>query len=134
MAGEATKAIDKSVLWGGGRSPFSVSYGKMMMWFFLVSDALTFSGLLVAYGFARHSYTGQWPIGEEVFHAFPFMGHTHLPLLYVDGMDYSRWLYLLGLAGLGVGSLYPPLSGLHDQAGKCDLSFGRRSSSGYDSC
>ena len=88
MAGEASKAIDKSVLWGGGRSPFSVSYGKMMMWFFLVSDALTFSGLLVAYAFARHSYTGQWPVGEEVFHAFPFMGHSHLPLLYVAFMTF----------------------------------------------
>ena len=57
MAGEATKALSNDVLWGGGRSPFSISYGKMMMWFFLVSDALTFSGLLVAYGFVRHSTT-----------------------------------------------------------------------------
>lgn len=88
MAGEAAKAIDPKVLWGGGRSPFSVSYGKMMMWFFLVSDALTFSGLLAAYGFVRHSYTGQWPIGEEVFHAFPFMGETHLPLIYVAMMTF----------------------------------------------
>ncbi|MGB0461774.1 MAG: cytochrome oxidase subunit III, partial [Flavobacteriales bacterium] len=53
MGGEATKAISKEVLWGGGRSPFSVSYGKMMMWYFLVSDALTFGGLLTAYGFVR---------------------------------------------------------------------------------
>jgi len=36
MSGEATKQIDKEVLWGGGRSPYSVTYGKMMMWFFLV--------------------------------------------------------------------------------------------------
>ena len=48
MAGDATKTLSNDVLWGGGRSPFSISYGKMMMWFFLVSDALTFSGLLVA--------------------------------------------------------------------------------------
>jgi len=87
MAGEATKSIDKSVLWGGGRSPFSVSYGKMMMWFFLVSDALTFSGLLVAYGYARHSYTGQWPIGEEVFHSLPFL-HGNYPLIYVALMTF----------------------------------------------
>ncbi len=87
MSGEATKAIDKSVLWNGGRSPFSVSYGKMMMWFFLVSDALTFSGLLIAYGYARHSYTGSWPIGEEVFHALP--GLTgHFPLIYVALMTF----------------------------------------------
>ncbi len=88
MSGEVTKAIDSKVLWGGGRSPFSVSYGKMMIWFFLVSDALTFSGLLAAYGYVRHSYTGSWPIGEEVFHAFPFMGDAHLPLIYVAMMTF----------------------------------------------
>jgi len=82
MAGEATKALSNDVLWGGGRSPFSISYGKMMMWFFLVSDALTFSGLLVAYGFARHSTTDSWPIGEEVFRALPFI-HGDFPLIYV---------------------------------------------------
>ena len=82
MAGEATKAISNDVLWGGGRSPFSISYGKMMMWFFLISDALTFSGLLVAYGFVRHSTTEAWPIGEEVFRALPFL-HGSYPLIYV---------------------------------------------------
>lgn len=87
MSGEASKAIDPKTLWGGGRSPFSVSYGKLMMWFFLVSDALTFAGLLSAYGYVRHAY-GTWPIGEEVFHAFPFMGDTHLPLLYVAMMTF----------------------------------------------
>jgi cytochrome c oxidase subunit 3 len=82
MAGEATKALSNDVLWGGGRSPFSISYGKMMMWFFLVSDALTFSGLLVAYGFVRHATTESWPIGEEVFRALPFLTGSY-PLIYV---------------------------------------------------
>ena len=31
-------------LWGGGKKPFKASYGKLMMWFFIVSDALTFLG------------------------------------------------------------------------------------------
>ncbi|MEO8589940.1 MAG: cytochrome c oxidase subunit 3 [Flavobacteriales bacterium] len=82
MAGDASKVLSNDVLWGGGRSPFSISYGKMMMWFFLVSDALTFSGLLVAYGFVRHSTTEAWPIGEEVFRALPFL-HGNFPLIYV---------------------------------------------------
>ena len=82
MAGDATKALSNDVLWGGGRSPFSISYGKMMMWFFLVSDALTFSGLLVAYGFVRHSTTESWPIGEEVFRALPGLTGSY-PLIYV---------------------------------------------------
>jgi cytochrome c oxidase subunit 3 len=87
MAGEATKTLSADVLWGGGRSPFSISYGKMMMWFFLVSDALTFSGLLVAYGFMRHSTTSVWPLGEEVFRALPML-HGDYPLIYVALMTF----------------------------------------------
>jgi cytochrome c oxidase subunit 3 len=71
MSGEASQQIEKDVLWGGGRSPFSVTYGKMMMWFFLVSDALTFSGLLISLGFFRTGVFGDlegfWPVGEKVF-------------------------------------------------------------------
>lgn len=87
MSGDASKAIPNDVLWGGGRSPFSVSYGKMMMWFFLVSDALTFSALLVGYGFVRHSMgVGEtWPMGESVFRALPFT-HGDYPLMYVAFM------------------------------------------------
>ena len=39
--------------WDGGSKPLDASYGKLMMWFFIVSDALTFTGFLVAYGFSR---------------------------------------------------------------------------------
>ncbi len=87
MAGDATKVIPKDVLWGGGRSPFSVSYGKMMMWYFLVSDALTFSGLLTAYGFVRHGSADAWPIGEQVFQALPGL-EGHYPLIYVALMTF----------------------------------------------
>ncbi len=59
----------------------------MMMWFFLVSDALTFTGLLVAFGYARHAFTGAWPVGEEVFHALPFLS-GHYPLIYVALMTF----------------------------------------------
>jgi len=87
MASEASKAISKEELWGGGRSPFSVSYGKMMMWYFLVSDALTFGGLLIAYGVARHSSEFAWPIGEQVFQALPGL-EGHYPLAYVALMTF----------------------------------------------
>ena len=87
MGGEATKAISKEILWGGGRSPFSVTYGKMMMWYFLVSDALTFSGLLTAYGFARAGSEDAWPIGEQVFRALPGLD-GHYPLIYVALMTF----------------------------------------------
>jgi cytochrome c oxidase subunit 3 len=89
MAGEVTKAIDSKTLWGGGRSPFSVSYGKIMMWFFLVSDALSFTGLLVGFGYARHSLPPEltWPKGEVIFQAMPFLGDG-FPLLYVALMTF----------------------------------------------
>ena len=87
MAGEVSKPIPSPVLWGGGRSPFSMSYGKMMMWFFLVSDALTFGGLLTAYGFIRHKYTDIWPAGEEVFRALPGLDGDY-PLIYVALMTF----------------------------------------------
>lgn len=87
MAGHASNQIDSSTLWGGKISPFSTSYGKLMMWFFLVSDALTFGGLLVSYGFTRHDAQSAWPIGEETFNSLPFLGHGY-PLLYVALMTF----------------------------------------------
>ena len=57
--------IDSKEAWDGGVSPFKLSYGKMFMWFFLVSDALTFGGLLISYGFIRHKYAEVWPKAEN---------------------------------------------------------------------
>jgi cytochrome c oxidase subunit 3 len=52
--------------WGGGKSPFGTTWGKFMMWVFIVSDALTFAGFIVAYGFMR-SVAPAWPNQAEVF-------------------------------------------------------------------
>ena len=87
MAGHASKQIDAKTLWGGKMSPLSTSYGKLYMWFFLVSDALTFTGLLLSYAFTRHDYLGSWPIGEQTFNSMPFLGHGY-PLLYVALMTF----------------------------------------------
>ncbi|MCF8256102.1 MAG: cytochrome c oxidase subunit 3 [Flavobacteriales bacterium] len=73
--------------WGGGTSPFKISYGKMMMWFFLLSDAFTFSGLLTAYGFMRHKYEDIWPTAGDVFTHFPFYS-GHIELAYVAFMTF----------------------------------------------
>ncbi|HIA12693.1 MAG TPA: cytochrome oxidase subunit III [Flavobacteriales bacterium] len=83
-----TEVLDQKTLWGGGGSPFKVSYGKLMIWFFLISDALTFSGLLCSYGFMRHKFSSTWPSANEVFVHFPFMGDSHVPLLYVGLMTF----------------------------------------------
>lgn len=74
--------------WGGGTKPLDVSYGKMMMWFFILSDALTFSGFLAAYGFSRFKFIEQWPIADEVFNHFPFMHGTDAPMFYVALMTF----------------------------------------------
>ena len=58
-----------------------------MMWFFLISDAFTFSGLLISYGFARHRFEEVWPLAENVFTHFPFWHGDH-PLLYVALMTF----------------------------------------------
>ncbi|MBQ0769814.1 MAG: cytochrome c oxidase subunit 3 [Bizionia sp.] len=74
-------------LWGGGNEPLRASYGKMMMWFFIVSDALTFSGFLAAYGFSRFKFIESWPIADEVFTHVPFF-HGSYPMIYVAFMTF----------------------------------------------
>lgn len=74
-------------IWDGGNQPLKASYGKMMMWFFIVSDALTFTGFLIAYGFMRFKFGDLWPVAEEVFTHFPFLHGDH-PLLYVALMTF----------------------------------------------
>ncbi len=83
----STAIIDKKEAWGGGTSPFGAGYGKLMMWFFLMSDALSFTGFLSAYGFYRHAKGAIWPSAENVFTHFPFM-EGHHPLLYVAFMTF----------------------------------------------
>ena len=74
--------------WGGGNEPLKASYGKMMMWFFIVSDALTFSGFLAAYGFSRFKFIDSWPIADEVFNHFPFLHGVDAPMYYVAFMTF----------------------------------------------
>lgn len=74
--------------WGGGNQPLKVSYGKMMMWFFILSDALTFSGFLAAYGFSRFKFVESWPIADNVFTHFPFLHGVDAPMYYVALMTF----------------------------------------------
>ncbi len=74
--------------WGGGNRPLNASYGKLMMWFFIVSDALTFSGFLAAYGFSRFKFIESWPIADEVFTHFPFLHGVEAPMYYVAFMTF----------------------------------------------
>jgi cytochrome c oxidase subunit III len=73
-------------LWSGGTQPFKASYGKLMMWYFLLSDTFTFAGFLIAYGALRFSMP-TWPLPDFVFSTFPG-GIEHAPLLFVTLMTF----------------------------------------------
>ena len=86
MESTVTTGSEGSV-WGGGNRPLGASYGKLMMWFFIVSDALTFSGFLASYGFSRFKFIETWPIADEVFTHVPFF-HGNFPMYYVAFMTF----------------------------------------------
>jgi len=88
MGATVTTANTGEKTWGGGNEPLGASYGKLMMWFFIVSDALTFSGFLAAYGFSRFKFIETWPLPDEVFTHFPFMHGVEAPMYYVALMTF----------------------------------------------
>ncbi len=101
MSSTAIEVKTKRGIWGGGNEPLNASYGKLMMWFFLLSDIFTFTAFLVTYGAIRFSYPAYegdsadfvssneyWPIPEMIFDAFPFIHGIHLPLVFVALMTF----------------------------------------------
>ncbi|MGE0930691.1 cytochrome c oxidase subunit 3 [Peijinzhouia sedimentorum] len=91
----------KRSIWDGGTSPLKASYGKLMMWFFLLSDTFSFSALLITYGVIRFTYPAYqgeaadfvaspeyWPIPEMIYEAFPFLHGVHAPLAFVGLMTF----------------------------------------------
>ncbi len=89
MATETTAldhAENKGGDWGGGTSPMKASYGKLMMWYFLLSDAFTFAGFLITYGTLRVSVP-TWPVPDFVFQSVPFLS-GHYPLIFVTIMTF----------------------------------------------
>lgn len=82
-----TATAQQTKWWSGGKSPFNVEYGKLMMWYFLMSDAFTFGAFLISYGSIRFSQNF-WPDPNAVFNAFPGAGHANLPLAFVSVMTF----------------------------------------------
>lgn len=87
MASTSVATAPGKSVWDGGVSPMGASYGKLMMWFFLLSDAFSFSALLITYGLVRSAHAA-WPIPENVFDAVPFMHGAHMPLVFVGIMTF----------------------------------------------
>jgi cytochrome c oxidase subunit 3 len=53
-------------------SPFAIPSSKLVMWLFIISDAVTFGAMLLAYGFLRNA-TPDWPTpfqGPSIVNAF----------------------------------------------------------------
>ncbi|WP_448546583.1 heme-copper oxidase subunit III family protein [Thalassotalea fusca] len=72
--------------WAADKQVFDMSWGKLMMWLFLLSDTFVFSIFLTAYLNVRTSVTVDWPNSSEVF-ALTIAGH-HIPLVLIAIMTF----------------------------------------------
>jgi cytochrome c oxidase subunit III len=52
--------------WGGGVAPFATGSKKLGMWLFILSDAITFSALIMAYSYVRVA-SAAWPTPFEFY-------------------------------------------------------------------
>ena len=73
--------------WVSDKDAFkNVSWGKTMMWIFLLSDTFIFSCFLVAYMSVRMTTAEPWPNSSEVF-ALTIAG-KHIPLILIAIMTF----------------------------------------------
>ncbi len=72
--------------WSSDRRAFHVSWGKAMMWIFLLSDTFIFSCFLIGYMTVRVSTTANWPNPSEVFALH--VGGANVPLLLIAIMTF----------------------------------------------
>ena len=87
MGATAISTTKQSAWAVGDNEPMGAGYGKLMMWFFILSDALTFTGFIAAYGFTRFKFIETWPIADEVYNHFPFI-HGDNPMYFVALMTF----------------------------------------------
>src|SRR5918994_7289259 len=73
--------------WASDQRAFkNVSWGKAMMWIFLLSDTFIFSCFLLAYMTVRASTTVPWPNPSEVFALH--IGGAEIPLILIAIMTF----------------------------------------------
>ncbi|MGG5822980.1 heme-copper oxidase subunit III family protein [Falsiroseomonas sp. HW251] len=73
--------------WSSDQRSFKgASWGKVMMWIFLLSDTFIFSCFLLSYMTVRSSTTVPWPNPSEVFALE--IGGRHLPLILIAIMTF----------------------------------------------
>jgi len=72
--------------WSADRRAFRVSWGKAMMWIFLLSDSFVFGSFITGYMAARVSTTVPWPDTGEVFALH--IGGATIPLILIAIMTF----------------------------------------------
>ncbi len=72
--------------WSQDRQALGVSWGKAMMWIFLLSDTFIFSCFLTGYMTVRSTTTVPWPNPSKVFALN--LGGTDVPLLLIAIMTF----------------------------------------------
>ena len=73
--------------WSSDKTAFkTASWGKAMIWIFLLSDTFIFSCFLIAYMTARMSTSEAWPNPSEVFALE--IGGVHMPLILIAIMTF----------------------------------------------
>ncbi len=72
--------------WSSDRQAFHVSWGKAMMWIFLLSDTFVFGSFLTGYMTVRASTTVAWPNPSQVFSLH--IGGADVPLLLIAIMTF----------------------------------------------
>jgi len=73
--------------WRSDQHAFKVSWGKAMMWIFLVSDTFIFGCFLTGYMTVRMASTVAWPNASHVFALH--IGGTEQPLLLIAIMTFT---------------------------------------------
>jgi len=74
VSGAAREATAVESVWSGGVSPFAVAPKKLGMWLFILSDAITFSALIIAYSYVRVA-SEDWP---RPFETWPSIANATL--------------------------------------------------------
>ncbi len=95
---------------------YSVGWRKLMMWLFIVTDALLFAGFLAGYGFCRLASDRPWPDRSQVFDltfitvmTFALITSSSTMASAVlaarNGQRTTARLFLLATAAIGLGFL-----------------------------
>ncbi len=97
-------------VWSGGAPPYAIPSKKLGMWLFIVSDAITFSAILIAYGYMRTA-TEVWP---RPFQSASIINATVMTLVLLTSsvtMVLAVRAAKMGLRSLAAGWLVATLMG-----------------------